>query len=234
MGVNRTGTPLTTIVEKYSPLDFESYKTLASTEEVERVELQIRRTINALYDIHRYDNDELIIIGLILTHLSIFMFAFRHLRKSVLGKTFISALVLIVAISFASAITGADFYDPFYYFRTHNSPEEIFFVFFLAVISLGILYLALRVFWQKKYRTSTAISITLLPYMVYYWLLVITAEYIWDAEIVKYYYELLHQKFSETLANTATMLLLGTPFAILAVFILVKAMYTRLLVLPEG
>ena len=224
------------MVETFSQMDYESYLALDNTPELVQVNRQIDNTIHSLYTIHHYDNPQYLLqVGLILTHLGIFMFAFRHLRKGVLGKTFITALVLMVAISFAAAITDSDFSEPLIYFRTYiTDPKELVFFIFLTVLSLGIFTLALQVFSQKQYRTSTAISITLLPYVIYYWLLIIAAEYISEIGLFETFFDQLREKFSSLMVETFLMLLLGTPLAILAVFILVKAMYTRLLVLPEG
>ena len=227
------------IVEKYTSLDYNTYLSLQSdAEEFQRIEWQMQNTNDMLDLFHFGVSDMLLDIGFVASHLSIFLFVFRHTGKEVLGKAISAGTILIMTTILISGITNNYPEAPLNYFTTkYPTTEDLVFFILLVAISLTNLALALRVFWQKRYRTITAINIIILPAIIYYWVLVLTIEYISDFQIVEKYFGtsgILPKILGNSMIWNLGFFFFGTPIAILLIFPLVKAMYTRLLVLPKG
>lgn len=228
------------IFERYSRMDYETYLELEpNSDERNRVDQQINATIYYLQRIYGHDESFEVSLSaaLWLLNLSVLLYSYRHIRKGVLGKAIVVGIVLYISLYLASQVTHARFSEPFHYFEHYRGGHGLFVFFFAGALTAVILYLSVRVFWQKSYQTATAVSITLLPYVFYVWLFSVCEEFFYKNPILKNFWGyngILDQEFGFYMVKVGEIFLLKTPLIILWVFIFTKAMYTRLLALPEG
>lgn len=227
------------IVEKYSRMDYEIYSRPDNGER-SQINSQIRDSIDSLIMIVRQEDygwRMYLVIALLLLHLSVFMFSYRHIREGVLGKAIIVGILLFIAVFAAAEAANTRISDLFSNFEYHIHRDDRNFFIFAAALTAIILNLSLGVFWQKRYRTATAVGITLLPYAFHVWLFAFFRYYFYNFlfhfRFIKYD-GILIETFFGFMGDVVDTLIFGTPFLILWVFILSKAMYTRLLALPEG
>jgi hypothetical protein len=232
------------LVERYTRFDYETYLDLEQIGQDERyrVNYQLEETIRHLLRVtesNDYRWQAYLTTTIVLLNLAVILFGIRHIRRNVLGK----ALIYAVAVGIFSLITElilwslSDFlyrgdWDGESHF--HETAINWYFVFLIAFI----LFFSLRVFWQKRYRVFTAMNITLLPFGVFaaqlYFLDRLSERYPVINDFFFSYIGPLEQAFGFFWGEIIQMFFLASPLLILWVFILNKAMYTRLLSLPEG
>ena len=231
------------LVEKYTPYDYETYRSIRSSDmdRFKRINREMGAVIYNLINIkqredHRWNG--YLTTATILLHISVFMFAARHIRKGVFGKSIAYAIGIIVIAVIIQGIIPAFFFDYYSYSSRGMSTYEIVNYGMAFFIFAFTLFFSLRVFWQKKYQNFTALNITVLPYVVYFELFILFI-YLLDetdfaAKLLDKWIDAFDKTFGGFWAPQIGLLIFGTPLLILPAYILIKAMYMRLLALPEG
>lgn len=230
------------LVERYTNLDYETYLEYSETDKHHvGMNYLIQAKINSLYKVASGQDEEWqeFLIGMIfMLHLGGVMFISKHVNQDLLVKTFIYGCIAVVLIGILEVV-GIVVYE---YFCQGNFLNESNFIkaytrSLLILMSLGSIFFSLKIFWQKSRRMFTAVNITLLPYVVFglqYVILDIIAEHNDAIDHLLYYKGFPTQLYGDSWDEVIKILIFGTPILILWVFIPLKAMYTRLLALPEG
>jgi hypothetical protein len=230
------------VVERYSNWDYETYLEFSETEQMHTfVNFLINSKINSLYKVATYQDAEwqTFLIGMILMlHLGVVMFISRHFSPDMEVRALAYGAIAVMLLGILE-IVGMVIFE---YSYQGNPYEETNFLetytrCLLILMSLAVLFFSLRVFWQKRFKTFTAINIILLPYVVFgfqFVILDILADHYDAIDHLLYFTGFLTDWYGNYWDEVIKYLFLGTPIFILWVFIPIKAMYTRLLALPEG
>jgi hypothetical protein len=230
------------LVEKYSPLDYDLYLAAVENDGSHWIyNRNIRDTVNELNNC--LDGESLnwkvyLTIGIVLLHIGVAMFLTRHLRKGVFGRVVIYAILIWIAAFILLAV--GDSLISFFISGNYSQRQGYFKILSNSVAGAAVAFIfffSIRVFWQKRYRRFTAMNISVLPYLVYFLIFYLnnaapeTFHFINDLFSTDSW---LSTTFGYYWGDILSGLIVATPVMILWVFIPIKAMFTRLLALPEG
>jgi len=213
------------LVEKCSRVEYGRYLYTVEhdLDERMRIEEDIYRVMFKLYAIRRQENDELLNYltwQVVLLHISVFMFSARHTRQAVVGKTIWYGAGIYIFFVISQQVGKG-----FQFWRVA-----------VWLIFLFILFISMRTYWQKVYKTFIAMNVTLLPYMIYYKFFYRLPHYEYNSRAVDHFgfQGMLENLLGSFWGGFAQLFILWSPLLIAWVFIFTKSMYMRLLALPEG
>jgi hypothetical protein len=229
------------LVEKYSQIDYATYLDLDWTyNEGYTVNSKIDNTIHCLRSVTERNDDRwetYLNTAIVLLHFGVIIFNLRHIQRKVIGITILFVAGISIPLGYMLylwIVLGISEIRSFY--EVNIESLEITLKSFVVILIAFILFFSLRVFWQKRYRGLTAMTISLLPYLIFaaqhYLLFSLSDRY----PVIDFllYNKPLKQAFGSFLGDILQIFFLASPLMFIWVFIFTKAMYTRLLSLPEG
>lgn len=233
------------LVENYTRLDYDTYLSLSGVHrgEREQVNRELENVVRKLDDVKFQDDSEwlpYLIMVVILLHISVFVFNARHNRNDLSGRTIAYGLGIMLFIGIFLGLVGS-FLNDFAnipYLEIDKILGRIFNG--VMVFMFGfVLFFSVRVFWQKGYKTFTAMNISLLPYVFYFEIQYFFGGYYFEHKINFLdeffgYQGILNEALGSFWGEIVQFLMVGSPLVIAWVFIITKAMYMRMLALPEG
>jgi len=224
------------LVEEYTHFAYISYKEQININQ--NVRTKVNRDLkNVVFKLYAFKyHGEMEWSGFLskmasLLHISVFMFVVRHTFNGLVGKSAVYGILIIFSMEILQGL-GTGFlelftrYDYYKYRECVRNGLMAFLLFF-------VLFCSVRIYWQKAYKTFSAMNVSLLPYVIFFELLY-WGDDLKFLEVVFGWVGVLEKTIGEFWRYFVILLILKSPLLIAWVFIFTKSMYMRLLAQPEG